>query len=65
MRPYSCPNTDDKSKADRGVWYVRRWANIYLKNALERLSPQLKGYDMTIEDIYTLQQMCAYEVSPS
>ena len=62
---YSCPNADIKSKSDRGTWYVRKWAEIYLKDAHARLAPQLNGYDMSIEDIYTLQQMCAYEVRPS
>ena len=57
-----CPNADIKSKADRETWYVRRWADIYLKDALARLGPQMVGYDLTIEDVYTLQQMCAYEV---
>ena len=61
-RRNSCPNADDKSKADRAIWYVRKWANIYLKDAQTRLAPQLKGYDLSIEDVYTLQQMCAYEV---
>ena len=58
-----CPNTDDGLKADRGIWYVRRWADIYLRDALARLAPHLKGYNLTIEDMYTLQQMCAYEAS--
>ncbi|THG96255.1 hypothetical protein EW026_g5547 [Hermanssonia centrifuga] len=62
LAPYkTCPNADIKSKADRGSWYVRKWAGIYLKDAQARLAPQLKGYDLSIEDVYTLQQMCAYE----
>ncbi len=50
------------SRSDRGKWYVERWAAIYLKNAQERLQRQLNGYNLTIEDTYVLQQMCAYEV---
>ena len=42
--------------------YVKEWTEIYLKEALQRLKPQLHGYELTIEDVYTLQQMCAYEV---
>ncbi|THH09693.1 hypothetical protein EW145_g1832 [Phellinidium pouzarii] len=62
LAPYkTCPNAQDHSKADRGVWYVKEWASIYLKKAHDRLQPQLKGYDLSIEDIYVLQQMCAYE----
>ena len=63
LAPYkTCPNAGDRSKSDRGVEYVKQWTAIYLKDALERLAPQLHGYDLTIEDVYTLQQMCAYEV---
>lgn len=60
---YRCPNAAFSTKADRAFPYVEQWASIYLKDALARLSPQLKGYNMTIEDVYTFQQMCAYEVS--
>lgn len=64
LAPYKvCPNAQDHSKSDRQQPYVKQWATIYLKDAHERLSPQIKGYDLTIEDVYTLQQMCAYEVS--
>ena len=57
-----CPNADDKAKADRGRWYVAKWANVYLQDALARLRPQMHGYELEIEDVYALQQMCAYEV---
>ena len=33
-----------------------------MKNAQERLAPQMHGYNLEIEDIYAFQQMCAYEV---
>ena len=63
LAPYkTCPNAGDRSKSDRGVTYVREWASVYLQDALDRLKPQLHGYELTIEDVYTLQQMCAYEV---
>ena len=63
LAPYkTCPNAGDRSKSDRGVSYVKEWTEIYLKEALQRLKPQLHGYELTIEDVYTLQQMCAYEV---
>lgn len=42
--------------------YQKQWVAIYLKDALARLQPLLKGYDLTLEDVYVLQQMCAYEV---
>ncbi|KAI0757472.1 phosphoglycerate mutase-like protein [Daedaleopsis nitida] len=62
LAPYkTCPNAGDRSKSDRGVPYVAEWASIYLKDAVSRLRPQMHGYELTTEDVYTLQQMCAYE----
>ncbi|KAF8061714.1 histidine phosphatase superfamily [Lyophyllum atratum] len=62
LAPYdTCPNARVARRADRGVWYVKRWAAIYLKDAHARLRKQLKGYQLTIEDAYVMQQMCAYE----
>jgi len=62
LAPYKiCPNADDKSKAERGTGYVAKWASVYLKKAVARLQPQLTGYDLSIEDVYGFQQLCAYE----
>jgi hypothetical protein len=41
---------------------VKKWASIYLKAAQYRLQKQIDGYTFTIEDVYIMQQMCAYEV---
>jgi len=57
-----CPNANDSKKSDRGVWYLQKWAAIYLADALARLQAQISGYTLTIEDVYTMQQTCAYEV---
>ena len=57
-----CPNHNDPAKGDRGRWYVRKWTDIYLKDALERLRQNMKGFDLVTEDVYTMQQLCAYEV---
>ncbi|KAJ7130984.1 phosphoglycerate mutase-like protein [Mycena filopes] len=62
LAPYkTCPNANIKSISDRGRDYVAKWAGIYLKKALQRLKPQMVGYDLTIEDVYVLQQLCPYE----
>ncbi|KAL1743624.1 histidine phosphatase superfamily [Schizophyllum fasciatum] len=62
LAPYkTCPNANDRRKADRGTQYVEEWAAVYLKDAHARLAAQFHGYDLTIEDTYVLQQMCAYE----
>ena len=60
-----CPNADDSKKADRGSWYLRKWAAIYLEDARARLQRHIQGFNLTIEDVYTMQQMCAYEVLPA
>ena len=60
---FRCPNAGIRAKASRSIPYVKEWASIYLRDAHARLAPQLHGYDLTIEDIYTLQQLCPYEVS--
>ncbi|KAG5727396.1 3-phytase A [Termitomyces sp. T112] len=62
LSPYTtCSNANVREKGDRGVWYVKRWAEIYLVEALARLQPYIKGYALSIEDVYVMQQMCAYE----
>ncbi|KAJ7493301.1 phosphoglycerate mutase-like protein [Mycena galericulata] len=62
LAPYkTCPNANVKSKADRGRDYVEAWANVYLKKARKRLDAMLYGYDLSIEDVYVFQQLCAYE----
>ncbi|KAG5337265.1 hypothetical protein C0989_010032 [Termitomyces sp. Mn162] len=62
LSPYTtCSNANVREKGDRGVWYVKRWAAIYLVEALARLQPYIKGYELSIEDVYVMQQMCAYE----
>ena len=65
MAVCSCPNANDYSKADRGTPFVREWTEIYLKDAIQRLQSQIAGFELQIEDVYTMQQMCAYEVCPS
>ncbi|KAF9077271.1 histidine phosphatase superfamily [Rhodocollybia butyracea] len=62
LAPYdTCHNARELPIADRGTWYVKKWANIYLNDTRARLQSQIDGYDLTIEDVFTMQQMCAYE----
>lgn len=39
-----------------------KWANIYLADALKRISPLIEGYDLKVVDLYAMQTTCAYEV---
>ncbi|KAH9940025.1 phytase [Epithele typhae] len=57
----TCPNARNPTRGDRAVPFVREWAETYLQGAFLRLSPMLKGFPLTIEDVYTMQQLCAYE----
>jgi hypothetical protein len=57
-----CPNAGDRAKADRGTVYVRQWAEIFLADAKKRIQPMLEGYTLVAEDVYSMMQMCAYEV---
>ncbi|KAH9966467.1 phosphoglycerate mutase-like protein [Russula dissimulans] len=62
LAPYmTCPNAGVHSKGRRGTQFLKEWANVYLKSAQDRLQKQIDGYTLTIEDVYTMQQMCAYE----
>jgi hypothetical protein len=40
---------------------ANEWKARYLKDAQRRLSKDLPGFDLTIEDCYRMQNMCAYE----
>jgi len=62
LAPYmTCPNAGIRSKADRGTLFLKEWTSIYLKETRDRLQQYIDGYALTVEDVYTMQQMCAYE----
>ncbi|KAF5318138.1 hypothetical protein D9619_012221 [Psilocybe cf. subviscida] len=62
LAPYmTCPNAKNATKAERGNWYISRWADVYLKDARKRLQKDLKGLDLSIQDVYIMQQLCPYE----
>lgn len=70
LAPYdTCPNAGTHNKSDRSSTYIKEWAGIYLKEAQKRLQADLKpaedgqGFNLEIEDVYRMQQMCAYEVA--
>ncbi|KAH9030686.1 phosphoglycerate mutase-like protein [Lactarius pseudohatsudake] len=62
LAPYmTCPNAGVSGKADRGTPFLKEWTSVYLKETRDRLQQHIDGYVLTIEDVYTMQQMCAYE----
>ncbi|KAF8894811.1 histidine phosphatase superfamily [Infundibulicybe gibba] len=62
LAPYdTCPNANAPGKANRSMYYMKQWVAIYLEKARTRLQAQISGLELTIEDIYMMQQMCPYE----
>ncbi|KAI0717807.1 phosphoglycerate mutase-like protein [Cerioporus squamosus] len=57
----TCLNGRDHTKGERATPFVREWADVYLQAALKRLQPQIGGMKLRIEDVYSMQQLCAYE----
>ncbi|TBU40685.1 phytase [Dichomitus squalens] len=57
----TCPNARDPARGERALPYVRQWAKVYLQAARARLNSQIDGIDLTIEDVYAMQQLCPYE----
>ncbi|KZS96658.1 phosphoglycerate mutase-like protein [Sistotremastrum niveocremeum HHB9708] len=62
LAPYeTCPNARDPAKGDRGLSYLKEWAGVYLEDARGRFNSLISGYEFSVEDVYSMQQMCAYE----
>jgi hypothetical protein len=63
LAPYkTCPNANDPLRADHGRAKVAQWAGVYLAGAVGRLRPLIEGYELQVEGMCVLQQLCAYEV---
>ncbi|EPQ60548.1 phosphoglycerate mutase-like protein [Gloeophyllum trabeum ATCC 11539] len=56
----ACPNNNGPI-GSIGDSLENDWIAIYLTPALERISPFLPGLNLTVSDIYSMQQLCAYE----
>lgn len=57
----NCANANN-AVANIGTTASNAWSEIYLAPTLKRLSPLLKGFNLTITDLVAMQQLCAYEV---
>ncbi|KAH9467827.1 hypothetical protein Pst134EA_011448 [Puccinia striiformis f. sp. tritici] len=57
---YTCNKSEEASKT-----FVKdimsNWTEIYLAKALPRLQANLSGYQLTFEDVLSMQKLCAYE----
>lgn len=62
LAPYeNCPNANN-AVSSFGSDQANKWANIYLQSTLKRLAPLIRGYNLTINDLIAMQELCAYEV---
>jgi hypothetical protein len=56
----NCANANNAVAAFGGVQSTK-WANKYLQPALKRIGSQMKGFNLTVTDLLSMQQLCAYE----
>lgn len=56
----ACNNSHSYRNAG-GKNATAEWVGIYLKDATKRLQPLLKGYELTVDDVYAMQTLCPYE----
>jgi hypothetical protein len=64
LAPYFvCPNSFNPAIGGQGTAMATKWINIYLKAATKRLASMITGVDLTVTDVFEMQQTCAYEVS--
>jgi hypothetical protein len=42
---------------------MRKWDEVFLRDAQKRLDGMMEGFDVDIKDVKDFMEMCAYEVS--
>lgn len=57
----NCPNANNDIN-DLGFDNQALWAPIYLKETLPRLQSMVTGIKLDIDDLLSMQDLCAYEV---
>jgi hypothetical protein len=62
LAPYrSCANNDVPHRGYRGQPYADAWKAVYLRDTVPRLQQYLDGVELDIEDVYAMQELCAFE----
>ncbi|GAA5972872.1 hypothetical protein JCM11641_003982 [Rhodosporidiobolus odoratus] len=46
----------------RGPQRMKEWGRVYLANTLKRFQPLVEGVELTIENLFNMQLLCAYEL---
>jgi hypothetical protein len=63
LAPYDTCVNSNIPISNFGVNQTTKWMNIYLQPALKRIQKDARGLDLTIADMFAMQNLCAYEVS--
>ncbi|KZT30678.1 phosphoglycerate mutase-like protein [Neolentinus lepideus HHB14362 ss-1] len=61
LAPYNACPVDNGPVGSIATTYENAWIATYLTPAWTRLAPYVPGLDLTVSDIYSMQQLCAYE----
>ena len=56
----NCPNANG-DLYNLGYDAAEDWEKVYLKDAVKRLQAYIKGVTLTIDDAYSMQNLCAFE----
>lgn len=62
LAPYDTCTNANNAVAQFGTAQAVKWAEIYLQAPLKRLAPLVKGVNLTLTDVLSMQETCAYEV---
>ncbi|EPQ60549.1 phosphoglycerate mutase-like protein [Gloeophyllum trabeum ATCC 11539] len=57
----ACPNNNAENIGYYGDSLQEQWIEQYLTPTLKRVAPLIQGFNLTITDLYHMQQACAYE----
>ncbi|KAG1782255.1 histidine phosphatase superfamily [Suillus placidus] len=62
LAPYrSCANNDIPDRGYRGQPYADAWKAVYLRDTVPHLQQYLEGFELDVEDVYAMQELCAFE----
>lgn len=56
-----CPNNVNDVAGNLGGWATGNWTQVYLNATVPRLQQYVTGLNLTISDVFAMQQLCAYE----
>jgi hypothetical protein len=56
LAPYEVCTNANNPVGSFGTIQSQKWANIYLQGAVKRLAPFLPGFNLTITDVFAMQQ---------